>query len=112
MYTLHASPPAECPTGSPFRLALQQRPVHRTRDFEDQLAEAPEVSQGPVKGRNRGNVHFGAGDLLQQAREAAVTPRPPGGPADDHYWCVRHEGEYLRPSARSGLEAVYHELDG
>src|SRR5829696_10588036 len=41
-------------------------------------------------------MHFGAGDLLQQAREVAVTTRPPGSPADDHYWCARHAREYSR----------------
>src|SRR5215207_4943816 len=46
-----------------FRLALEQRPVHRARDLEDQLPEAPEVSKGPVKGRQGGDVHLGAGDL-------------------------------------------------
>src|SRR5215208_1438083 len=83
-----------------FRLALEQRPVHRTRDFEDQLPEAPEVSQGPVKGCDGGNVHFGAGDLLQHAREVAVTTRPPGSPTDDHYGCARHAREYIRLQAR------------
>src|ERR671912_1372734 len=41
-------------------------------------------------------MHFGAGDLLQQAREVAVATRPPGSPADDHYWCARHAREYSR----------------